>query len=205
MTRISRTDSVTDVDPALAPVLGLAVGANARGRRAAACTRIAHRLRSDDRRVVGFVPANERTPIAPLLVELGLALCELAGTTVAVVDANARYPSLPHLGRLAKGNAAYSTRWLRGPLALISPTPAERSGEVVPRLARVLIETTEMFGHLLVDLSGFERLGEHATAAACMDAVAIVARAHHTNERALHRLAAHLPHDRFLGVVLVDS
>jgi hypothetical protein len=201
VTRISRTDA----EPDLAPVLGLAVGANARGRRAAACTRIAHRLREEALRVIGFVPAGESVAVAPLLVELGLALCELSGTTVAVIDGNARYPSLPQLARSVKGGAAYSTRWLRGPLALISPTRADRSGEVVPRLARVLIETGEMFGHLLVDLSGFERLGEHATAAACMDAVAIVGRAHHTSERSLHEIAAHLPQDRFLGVVLVES
>jgi hypothetical protein len=180
------------------------VGANARGRRVAACTRIAHRLRSDGTRVVGFLPADPRVAVAPLLVEIGLALCELAGTTVAVVDANARYPSLPHLAKIAKGSAAYSTRWLRGALALISPSRAERSGEVVPRLARVLLETNELFGHLLVDLSGFERLGEHATAAACMDAVAIVGRAHRTHERTLRKLVGAMPQERFLGVVLVD-
>ncbi|MDX2088905.1 MAG: hypothetical protein SFX73_13695 [Kofleriaceae bacterium] len=184
-------------------MLGLAVGANARGRRAAACTRIAHRLRTDGLRVVGFVPADPRVSVAPLLVEIGLALCELAGTTVAVVDANARYPSLPNLAKIAQGSAAYSARWLRGALALISPSRADRSGEVVPRLARVLLETNDLFGHLLVDLSGFERLGEHATAAACMDAVGIVGRAHQTHERTLNKLAAAMPQDRFLGVVLV--
>lgn len=195
---------MTGPSPLLTEVLGLAVGANARGRRAAACTRIAHRLRGEGLRIVGFVPADPRVAVAPFLVELGLALCELTGTTVAVVDGNARHPSLPQLARSGRGSATYSTRWVHGALAVVSPSRAERPGEVVPRLARVLLETDDLFGHLLVDLTGFERLGEHATAAACMDALAIVCRAHDTHERAVRRLVDQLPHERFLGVVLVD-
>jgi hypothetical protein len=74
---------------------------------------------------------------------------------------------------------------------------------VVPQLARVLIDGADLFAHILVDLTGFELLGEHASAAACMDGVAVVARAHHTREQALVDLAQLLPQDRFLGVLLV--
>jgi hypothetical protein len=182
--------------------LGLAVGANARGRRAAACTRIAYRLRSDGLRIVGFVPADPRVAVAPLLVELGLVLCELAGTTVAIVDADPRREIVPE--EIVPEGATSSTRWVRGALAVVSPARAERAGEVVPRLTRVLLETAELFGHLLVDLTGFEQLGEHATAAACMDALAIVCRAHSTHERAVRRLVEQLPLERFLGAVLVE-
>ena len=72
----------------------------------------------------------------------------------------------------------FTTRWLRGSLALLSPPRVERAGEVVPQLARVLLEGADLFAHVLVDLTGFELLGEHASAAACMDAVALVGRAH---------------------------
>jgi hypothetical protein len=51
--------------------------------------------------------------------------------------------------------SAFSTRWLRGSLALLSPPRAERAGEVVPQLARVLLEGQELFAHVLVDLTGF--------------------------------------------------
>jgi hypothetical protein len=73
----------------------------------------------------------------------------------------------------------------------------------VPQLARVLLEGSDLFAHVLVDLTGFELLGEHASAGACMDAVAVVGRAHKTRERELIELARLMPHGRFLGVLLV--
>ncbi len=97
----------------------------------------------------------------------------------------------------------FSTRWLRGSLALLSPPKVERAGEVVPQLARVLLEGSDLFAHVLVDLTGFELLGEHASAAACMDAVALVARTHRTREQELVEIARLMPHGRFLGVLLV--
>ena len=53
------------------------------------------------------------------------------------------------------------------------------------RLAQVLLDGSDLFAHVLVDLTGFELLGEHASAAACMDAVALVGRAHRTREQEL--------------------
>ena len=67
----------------------------------------------------------------------------------------------------------------------------------------VLLESADLFAHVLVDLTGFELLGEHASAAACMDAVALVSRAHQSRERELVELAQLMPHGRFLGVLLV--
>ncbi len=179
------------------------------GEVRASCARIARRIHGDRVRVVGFVPSDDTVAVPPLLVHLGLALCDLTGATVAVVDANVRYPGL---GDLARGQQAgtpghdesvFATRWLRGSLALLSPPYVARAGEVVPQLARVLLEGADLFAHVLVDLTGFELLGEHASAAACMDAVAVVGRAHHTHERELRALADLMPHGRFLGVLLV--
>ena len=172
----------------------------------AACAQIARRMHGSRIRVVGFVPGDDHVAIPPLIVHLGLALCDLTGGTVAVVDANVRYPGL---GMLAEGQqtdsreSVFTTRWLRGSLALLSPPRVERAGEVVPQLARVLLDGADLFAHVLVDLTGFELLGEHASAAACMDAVALVGRAHHTREEELIALADLMPHGRFLGVILV--
>src|SRR5205809_134387 len=77
------------------------------------------------------------------------------------------------------------------------------AAEVVPQLARVLLDGSDLFAHVLVDLTGFELLGEHASAAACMDAVALVGRAHRSRENELVELAHLMPHGRFLGVLLV--
>ena len=102
-----------------------------------------------------------------------------------------------------RDDSVYSTRWLRGSLALLSPPGVERAGEVVPQLARVLLDGVDLFAHVLFDLTGFELLGEHASAAACMDAVALVGRAHKTREHELIELANVMPVGRFLGVMLV--
>jgi hypothetical protein len=199
-------DSSETTDDALLASIGIRLDGSELGEVRAACAPIARRIHSSGVRVVGFVPSDERVAVPPLLVHLGLALCDLTGATVAVVDANVRYPGL---GALARGqrtdhdDSVFTTRWLRGSLALLSPPRVERAGEVVPQLARALLEGAELFAHVLVDLTGFELLGEHASAAACMDAVALVGRAHRTHERELVMLADLMPHGRFLGVLLV--
>lgn len=178
------------------------------GEVKAACARVARRLHNERIRVIGFVPADDQTAVPPILIQLGIALTELTGATIAVVDANVRYPGLVGLnaGRAADSErSVFSTRWLQGSLALLSAPEVERAGEVVPQLARVLLDGSDLFAHVLVDLTGFELLGEHASAAACMDAVALVGRAHHSREHELLQLAQLMPHGRFLGVLLVGS
>ncbi|HEY0482144.1 MAG TPA: hypothetical protein VGD37_31710 [Kofleriaceae bacterium] len=176
------------------------------GELQAACTRVARRIHNEGVRVVGFVPAADSVAVPPILIHLGIALTELTGATIAVVDANVRYPGLGALNQdkeTDSDESVFSTRWLRGSLALLSPPQVERAGEVVPQLARVLLDGSDLFAHVLVDLTGFELLGEHASAAACMDAVALVGRAHHTREQELFELARLMPHGRFFGVLLV--
>ena len=192
-----------DSDEAVIGSLGIEVD---RGDLRAACARVARRIHGDRIRVIGFVPADDQVAVPPVLIQLGIALTELSGATIAVVDANVRYPGL---GALNEGkqpdsdDSVFSTRWLHGSLALLSAPHVERAGEVVPQLARVLLDGSDLFAHVLVDLTGFELLGEHASAAACMDAVALVGRAHHSRERELLELAQLMPHGRFLGVLLV--
>jgi hypothetical protein len=193
-------------DDAILASLGLPLDDPKMGDVRAACAMVARRIHSERLRVVGFVPSNDKVAVPPLLVHLGLALCDLTGATVAVVDANVRYPGLADI---AKGHttdhddSVFSTRWLRGSLALLSAPRVEKAGEVVPQLARVLLEGSDLFAHVLVDLTGFELLGEHATAAACMDAVALVGKAHQSREQELVELARLMPKGRFLGVLLV--
>jgi hypothetical protein len=193
-------------DDAALGALGIAIGDERSGELKAACARVARRIHAEKLRVVGFVPSNDLVAVPPVLIQLGLALCDLTGATVAVVDANVRYPGLPELSRGKRTDhdeSVFSTRWLRGSLALLSPPRVEHAGEVVPQLARVLLEGADLFAHVLVDLTGFELLGEHGSAAACMDAVALVGTAHHTREQELIELAPLMPRGRFLGILLV--
>ena len=203
---MSETEATSEDDEEILTELGIAIGDRRTGELKAACSKIARRIHGERIRVIGFVPGDDDVAVPPVIIQLGLALCELTGATIAVVDANVRYPGL---GALNRGRSAdhdesvFSTRWLRGSLALLSPPRVERAGEVVPQLARVLLDGADLFAHVLVDLTGFELLGEHASAAACMDGVALVARAHRTREQNLMDLVQLLPRGRFLGVLLV--
>jgi hypothetical protein len=186
--------------------IGIRLEDTAVGLLQAACARIARRIHADKLRVVGFVPCDDNVAVPPVAIHLGLALCNLTGATIGVVDANVRYPALAELSKgqhTDHDDSVFATRWLRGSLALLTPPRVEQAGEVVPQLARVLLESADLFAHVLVDLTGFELLGEHASAAACMDAVALVSRAHRSRERELVELAQLMPHGRFLGVLLV--
>ena len=173
----------------------------------AECTRIARRLAMSRTKIIGLVPADARVAVPPIALQVGNALCDLTGATIAVVDANVRYPGLSQLARGVappdRDRSVYSTRWLRGSLALLTPPQVERAGEIVPQLARLLLDGVDLFAHVLCDLTGLEILGEHASAAACMDQVIIVARAHKTKESDLRALRQLMPEERFLGVLLV--
>jgi hypothetical protein len=171
----------------------------------AECIRIARRLHATGEKIIGLIPAADDVAIPPLGIQLGVALTELTGATIAFVDANARYPGLSALAtdHRREDSSFFSTRWLRGSLALLTPPRDQRSGEAVPQLARLLLDGVDLFEHVLVDLTGFELLGEHGSAAACMDAVMLVGRAHRTREKELLRFRAEMPQKRFLGVLLV--
>jgi hypothetical protein len=194
---------VASEDDALLAAIGLDVD---RDDVRAEATRIARRLHASEATAIGLVPADAHVAVPPVAIQIGLSLCDLTGGTVAVVDANVRYPGMQ---RLARGEAAggddsvFATRWLRGSLALLTPPRVERAGEVVPQLARLLLEGAGLFEHILCDLTGFELLGEHGSAAACMDAVIVVGRAHHTREADLLALRRLMPEGRFMGVLLV--
>lgn len=168
-----------------------------------ACIRVAHRLHELGAKAIGFIPTDDQVAVPPVAIQIGNALCDLTGSTVAVVDANVRYPGLVELATAPRGDEVFSTRWLAGSLALLTPAKVERAGEVVPALARLLIDGAELFAHMLCDLTGFELIGEHASAAACMDAVVLVGRSKVTDEEQLLALAQLMPPDRFAGVLLV--
>ncbi len=172
----------------------------------AECIRIARRLLAEQSKIIGFIPADDTVGIPAMAIQIGLALVELSGATAAYVDANVRYPALAALSSDSdegSENSVFSTRWLMGSLALLTPRRAERAGEAVPALASLLLDGVRLFEHVLVDLTGFELLGEHASAAACMDGVVLVGRAHGTHEESILQFLNEMPESRFLGVLLV--
>jgi hypothetical protein len=182
----------------------------------AECIRVARRLHLSRNKVIGFIPSTDEVAVPPVLIQLGIALTELTGATIAVVDANVRWPGLaglatpddptddtePDLDAVDAGSV-FRTKWVRGSLALLTPPKSEQAGEAVPQLARLLLSGTELFEHMLVDLTGFDLLGEHASAAACMDTTVLVGRAHQSRENHLLTMQKAMPRGRFMGVLLV--
>jgi Mrp family chromosome partitioning ATPase len=173
------------------------------------CARAARRLVHAGRRVIGLLPSSDRVAVPPIGVQLGLALADLSGTTVAFVDTNLRWPALPRevvdAADAGEAQEAFSTRWLRGSLALVVAPRGARGGAGVLELGRVLDEGSELFGCVLVDLTGLKRLGEHLDAIRLVDGVVIVARAGETTEGELLRLRHELPIDKNLGILLTGA
>jgi hypothetical protein len=173
----------------------------------AECSRIARQILHARRRVIGLVPATADTAIPPVAVQLGLALVELSGTTVAVVDANVHWPALSRIvaeaPRREDDEAFFATRWLRGSLALLTPPQAGEAGAGLVELERAMQHGRELFAIMLADLTGFDLLGEHLAAMHLVEGVIVVAQAGRIKERDLVRWHEEVPPDRRLGVLLI--
>ena len=172
----------------------------------AECIRVARRLRNSRRRIVGMVPAAAHVAVAPLAIQLGMALAELTGATIGIVDANVRWPAFSALAaeeQRGPEDLIFATRWLRGSLALLTPPRAADPGAGVPQLDRVIRYGSDLFAHVLIDLTGFDLLGDHLAAFDHCDALIGVGRAGKTREDDLLRLQRDLPVLKYLGVLLV--
>jgi hypothetical protein len=148
------------------------------------------------------LPAENDVAVPPVGVQLGLALTEVSSATVAFVDANLRWPAISEIAGDPDERWTYSTKWLRGTLALLTPARAGAAGAGLPQLARLIQHSTELFAHVLVDLTGYRKIGEHLAAIEMCDGVVVVARAGRTREDVLLRIRHELA-DQLLGVVLV--
>jgi len=62
-----------------------------------------------------------------------------------------------------------------------------------------------LFAHVLVDLTGFGKLGEHLEAIEMVDGLALVGRAGSTRESTLLAFLRELPRDKNLGVLLLGA
>jgi len=198
---------VPQKDEALLAAAGLSVAADAEVRDE--CIRVARRLRVSGGKIFGLLPAGNDVAVPPIGVQLGLALTEVSGATIAFVDANLRWPAISAIldgdvadGGGRAGDAAYATRWLRGTLALLTPPRAGAAGAGLPQLAQLIQHSTELFEHVLIDLTGFRKIGEHLAAIEMCDSVIVVARAGRTREDVFLRVRHELGR-QLLGVLLV--
>jgi hypothetical protein len=167
--------------------------------------RVARRLRESRRGVVGLVPADRDVAIPALGVQLALVLSDACDRPVALVDGNTRLPALAELGRSATPAAeqGFVVVSVAERVDVITPNRPTRGGLDLAAVETVIERQRSRYAHLLVDLTGYEAVGEHWLGYELCDGVVVVARAGRTRERDLVARRRELPADRDLGTLLV--
>lgn len=166
----------------------------------AECLRLARVLTDREARIIGLVPAGDEVAIPPVALQLGRSLAELVGSPVAVIDAYGNWPGTEGLAA-GSDTTLFAATWLVDNLALLAPRTFD-SGALLPQLGAALRAEASVFNRLLVDLTGFDHLGEHLAALALVDAVLIVARSRQTRVNDIVRWLRDIRPERSLGVLL---
>lgn len=168
---------------------------------------IARMIRREGLAAIGLCPGSDDVAVLPAAAQVGVALAEQSGSPVALLDINARWSALPPPpDRSTLAGPLLLTRWLAASrLALVSLSPHTSIGAGLIEMARLVQSGRSMFEHVLVDLTGLDRLGEHLAAASMCDALIFVAQAGKTTERDLERLGHDFAAHRSMGVVLIGT
>ncbi len=165
--------------------------------------RMARRVRESHRRAVGLLPASPPVAVPAVAIQLAAVMADVCAGPIAFVDANTRWPALaavaPHGDPQADGSARVTL--CRGVVAFTRP-PSQDDRIDVDWLQDTLDERAHGFAHVLVDLTGFASMGEHARAFDMLDGVLVVARAGVSREGDLLALQAQVPRARMMGVLL---
>lgn len=169
------------------------------------CARLAGVLQHRRCRVIGLAPASDNIAVPALALQLGVALSEVTGSPVGVVDAHGSWPGARALSLDKRQDASlFAATWIVDNLALLTPRSFD-TGTMLPKLNTALHAEAQVFHHLLVDMTGFDHLGEHLAAMDLVDGVVVVARAVRTRLGDLTRWMRDIPVERNLGVLLVGT
>jgi hypothetical protein len=168
---------------------------------AAECARMARRMSERLVHVVGLLPAGDDVAVPGVAIQLGRALADKRTTPVAVVDAHASWPCARMLATAGPEGSPVALSWLVENLALLTPR-SFHAGAMLGQLTAVIRDTGAAFGHLVVDLTGFNHLGEQLAAFDLVEGVALVARGGRTPLREIQRRFREIPDGRRLGVLL---
>ncbi|MCA9665019.1 MAG: hypothetical protein KC503_05500 [Myxococcales bacterium] len=172
----------------------------------AECIRIARALRDSGAKTIGFWPAAANVAVPPLAIQLAMALSQLVRAKVAFIDANVFMPALPVTGGADDASGSiFDIKYIHDHLALVIPKWVGEVGAGVPQLKAMIASNRERFRYMLVDLTGFDEIGDQLNAVDLLDGTVIVGLAGKTRETELLRVQFQLPEDRNLGVVLVGG
>ena len=171
--------------------------------------RVARGFEHADRQVVGLCPGSFGVGIPTFAVHLGMALATISGSTVAYVDANVRWPAaLPLIQQKLlppadRQHEDFATLWIGGMLAILVPRRVGVAGQGLTSLRIALSEARELFGHILVDITGFHAIGDHLAVYELLDGVALVGQVGETTDSDLLSLQAEIPPGKLIGAALV--
>jgi hypothetical protein len=169
------------------------------------CTRLARVLQGKRCRVIGAVPAADAVAVPAVALQLGLSLAEVTGSPVGVVDAHGTWPGSRVLAENSRlDTSLFATNWLVDNLALLTPRAFD-TGALLLKLEAALHDEALVFQHLIVDMTGFDHIGEHLAAMELLDGVIVVARSGKTTIPELARWMRDIPDERNLGVLLVGA
>jgi hypothetical protein len=169
------------------------------------CARLAGILQHRHLRVVGLAPAADNVAVPAVALQLGASLAEVTGSPVGVVDAHGSWPGARELSNdRRRDDSLFSASWIVDNLALLTPRSFD-TATMLPKLNSALHAEAQVFHHLLVDMTGFDHLGEHLAAMDLVDGVIVVARTVRTRLDDLARWMRDIPAERNLGVLLVGG
>ena len=173
--------------------------------------RVARQIHVSGRRVVGFLPASSKVPTSRLCRELGTALARLYGKRVAWLDLGATYRAQAEKTPDAVGlhdEGLFAARWLEDGFLWVAPEGKADQGvrfQLVETMIAYLVTSHDFgFEHVLVDLAGFDRLGELLGTLDHLEGVIVVGRAGRTRYADLERVHKELPRKQNLGVLLTQ-
>jgi hypothetical protein len=185
-------------DAASEPEVPIAHG-DGQPRAYAECIRIARRLRTPGYAPVGLLPADAATVIAPIGIQLAATIVDVTGQASAFVESLARVRAQATSPTSTRG----ATRWLRTSVALVTPAREQAPCAQAAAACEAIEGALARFGHVVVDLTGFDRNGELAMVLASVRRVVIVASALETTERAVLDAVVRIPRPKRLGVMLI--
>ena len=183
----SRRSCATTGSGSRRPAIGLHPAANARAWLPA---RAPAGLRT-----LGLLPASDDVAVPAPAIALGRALPPVSPQSVGVVDALGSWPCARVLVAHAAPDGTPEGRGagLLDRLALLTPRTLPAGGGAPVNCAMCLANRWTTFDHLVVDLTGFDHLGEHVAAYALLDAVALVARSGRTTTSQVPARVAQAP------------
>ncbi len=167
--------------------------------------RAARKLRTLGLKTIALIPADDRVAIPPVAIQLSLALSHAADQTVNVLDANTRHPALTQLASKLEERTqrrGFITTWIADRVTVTTP-PGPLAGLNLVELEETLQRDRERYGFVLIDFTGFDKLGEHVRAYQIVDGVLIIARTGKTKERDLLEKHVDVPAEKNLGVLLI--